>query len=120
MSVARLFARKSELGRAVLRRQQCMQCTLFFRWYCWTCEPPSKRSVPFVCTLSLSSLTGEGDAHTKVVSALEPTVRGESAAANDHGGIPLAECKNMVFMGTLTCGGHAKAVVTATGKSKML
>lgn len=62
-----------------------------------------------------SSLTGEGDAHTKVVSALEPTVRGESAAANDHGGIPLAECKNMVFMGTLTCGGHAKAVVTATG-----
>lgn len=30
--------------------------------------------------------------------------------------IPLAECKNMVFMGTLACGGHAMAVVVATGK----
>lgn len=72
-----------------------------------------------------TSLTGEGHAHTKVVLALEPMRRGDEAdgattVRNDRGGIPLAECKNMVFMGTLTCGGHAKAVVTATGEQNVL
>lgn len=42
----------------------------------------------------------------------------EDAGPVSHGqrAIPLAECKNMVFMGTLACGGHAKAVVIATGE----
>lgn len=46
------------------------------------------------------------------------TTPGAAAVSNGHGGIPLAECKNMVFMGTLTCGGHGKAVVTATGEGQ--
>lgn len=29
--------------------------------------------------------------------------------------VSLAQCRNMVSMGTLACGGHAKAVVIATG-----
>lgn len=36
---------------------------------------------------------------------------------NGDGAIPLAECRNIIFMGTLACGGHAKAVVIATGQS---
>lgn len=69
------------------------------------------------------SLTGEGHAHEKVVTALEPVARTSGVVedslpvSHGHGVIPLAECKNMVFMGTLACGGHAKAVVTATGKA---
>lgn len=69
------------------------------------------------------SLTGEGHAHDKVVNALEPATRAGSGSedskpvSNGHGAIPLAECKNTVFMGTLACGGHAKAVVIATGES---
>lgn len=75
-----------------------------------------------------SSLTGESDAHDKDVTALEGWSGGEvgagdgaegaGAVSNGHGAIPLAECRNMVFMGTLACGGHAKAVVIATGKSR--
>ncbi|CAM9731739.1 unnamed protein product, partial [Hapterophycus canaliculatus] len=70
-----------------------------------------------------SSLTGEGHAREKLVTALGgPVAQGGCAAAEDTGpvshgqrAIPLAECKNMVFMGTLACGGHARAVVVATG-----
>lgn len=68
------------------------------------------------------SLTGEGHAREKVVAALgSVSPRGdqaEDAGPVSHGrrAIPLAECKNMVFMGTLACGGHARAVVVATGK----
>lgn len=75
-------------------------------------------------TGTTNSLTGEGHAHEKVITALEPAARtgdvGEDAlpVSHGHGVIPLAECKNMVFMGTLACGGHAKAVVTATGKAE--
>lgn len=75
-------------------------------------------------TGTANSLTGEGHAHEKVVTALEPAVRTGDVAedalpvSHGHGVIPLAECKNMVFMGTLACGGHAKAVVTATGKTE--
>ncbi|CAM9794027.1 unnamed protein product, partial [Ectocarpus sp. 8 AP-2014] len=64
-----------------------------------------------------SSLTGEGHAREKVTAALGAVARGddrpEGAGPVSHGhrAIPLAECKNMVFMGTLACGGHAKAVV---------
>eukprot|EP00752_Nemacystus_decipiens_P005424 g4916.t2 len=68
-----------------------------------------------------SSLTGEGHAREKVSAAMS-TVALEANGAEDAGPvshgrrtIPLAECKNMVFMGTLACGGHAKAVVIATG-----
>ncbi|CAM9663245.1 unnamed protein product [Scytosiphon promiscuus] len=70
-----------------------------------------------------SSLTGEGHAREKLVAALGGAVaRGTGEPAGDAGpvshgqrAIPLAECKNMVFMGTLACGGHARAVVVATG-----
>lgn len=65
------------------------------------------------------SITGEGHAHGKVVAALQSEVNPVDpiveAPNNGRRGIPLAECKNMVFMGTLACGGHARAVVTATG-----
>lgn len=63
------------------------------------------------------SLTGEGHAHDKAAHAIGASATGASSVANDHGKIPLAECKSMVFMGTLVCGGHAKAVVTATGEA---
>ncbi|CAN0322180.1 unnamed protein product, partial [Ectocarpus fasciculatus] len=71
-----------------------------------------------------SSLTGEGHAREKVTAALGAVARGgdrpEDAGPVSHGhrAIPLAECKNMVFMGTLACGGHAKAVVVATAGMK--
>ena len=67
------------------------------------------------------SLTGESDSHEKQVAALEQTTPRVSGAGGAEGGgaadvtIPLADCRNMVFMGTLACGGHAKAVVIATG-----
>lgn len=67
------------------------------------------------------SLTGEGHAREKVITAPDLVVPGggpaEGAGPVSHGhrAIPLAERKNMVFMGTLACGGHAKAVVVATG-----
>eukprot|EP00904_Undaria_pinnatifida_P004933 jgi/Undpi1/156/HiC_scaffold_1.g00153.m1 len=67
-----------------------------------------------------SSLTGESDSHEKQVAALEQTTPRVSGAGGAEGGgaadvtIPLADCRNMVFMGTLACGGHAKAVVIAT------
>lgn len=67
------------------------------------------------------SLTGEGHAREKISAAMGPVAlegdRAEDAGPVSHGqrAIPLAECKNMVFMGTLACGGHAKAVVIATG-----
>lgn len=88
---------------------------------------------PFFPLFLSLSLTGEGHTHEKVtialglVSGTRPAVTPASGAqidhipeesvpiSNGHGAIPLAECKNMVFMGTLACGGHAKAVVTATG-----
>ncbi|CAM9720643.1 unnamed protein product [Pylaiella littoralis] len=68
-----------------------------------------------------SSLTGEGHAREKVIAALDSVAprgnpaEGAGPVSHGHRAIPLAECKNMVFMGTLACGGHAKAVVVATG-----
>eukprot|EP00903_Cladosiphon_okamuranus_P015918 g14703.t1 len=68
-----------------------------------------------------SSLTGEGHAREKGCAAMGTVAlegdRAEDAGPVSHGqrAIPLAECTNMVFMGTLACGGHAKAVVIATG-----
>lgn len=67
------------------------------------------------------SLTGEGHAREKVIAALDSVAprgnpaEGAGPVSHGHRAIPLAECKNMVFMGTLACGGHAKAVVVATG-----
>lgn len=65
------------------------------------------------------SITGEGHAHGKVVAALQSVINHVDPVvevpSNGRRGIPIAECKNMVFMGTLACGGHARAVVTATG-----
>ncbi|CBJ31177.1 testis secretory pathway calcium transporting ATPase [Ectocarpus siliculosus] len=68
-----------------------------------------------------SSLTGEGHAREKVTAALgavasgDGRLEGAGPVSHGHRAIPLAECKNMVFMGTLACGGHAKAIVVATG-----
>ncbi|KAG5184494.1 testis secretory pathway calcium transporting ATPase [Tribonema minus] len=53
-----------------------------------------------------SSLTGEDHPHDKHAATLPHDGRGE---------LPLAECCNMVFMGSLACSGHCRALVTATG-----
>uniref|UniRef100_A0A7R9U9C9 Calcium-transporting ATPase n=1 Tax=Pinguiococcus pyrenoidosus TaxID=172671 RepID=A0A7R9U9C9_9STRA len=55
-----------------------------------------------------SSLTGESNPCTKKADRIDVlTKSGEKVA--------IAECSNMVFMGTLVTAGNARAVVTATG-----
>uniref|UniRef100_A0A6U4FFK0 Calcium-transporting ATPase n=1 Tax=Phaeomonas parva TaxID=124430 RepID=A0A6U4FFK0_9STRA len=55
-----------------------------------------------------SSLTGESDPKSKSPARLD--VRRDGATA-----VALADCRNMVFMGTLVTAGNGRAVVTATG-----
>lgn len=99
-----------------------LHCTIALSRFFLRLELYSVEYVWLPCTGTANSLTGEGHAHEKVVIALEPAARAGGVVedalpvSHGHGAIPLAECKNMVFMGTLACGGHAKAVVTATGK----
>lgn len=79
-------------------------------------------------------MTGESHARIKDTAALNAGDTEGAGAHGDHvngvnGGaavcmrtqdsVPLADCKNMVFMGTLACGGHARAVVTATGEIQL-
>eukprot|EP00953_Heterococcus_sp_UTEX-ZZ885_P006381 3901-Heterococcus_DN1.PRE.6 len=59
-----------------------------------------------------SSLTGEDHPHDKHADTLLPTNSNSSGSGGD---LPLAECYNLVFMGSLACSGHCTAVVTATG-----
>lgn len=54
-----------------------------------------------------SSLTGEDHPHDKHAEVVINVSGGQR--------LPLAECSNLIFMGSLACAGHARAVVTATG-----
>ncbi len=59
-----------------------------------------------------SSLTGEDHPHEKNATALFPSPTGI------HGKkilLPLSDCTNVVFMGSLVCAGYGKAVVSGTG-----
>jgi hypothetical protein len=54
----------------------------------------------------------EDHPHDKHADTLLPTNTSNNSSGGD---LPLAECFNLVFMGSLACSGHCTAVVTATG-----
>ena len=65
-----------------------------------------------------SSLTGEALPAEKTASLLLFSHEGPAASTNAATGqheVPIAERTNTIFMGTLVCNGHGKAIVVGTG-----